>query len=331
MWFRLLSVPPSVNLLSSLSSESKLIRFSNFSSCPRIFWDCSSPPFSFPLSYSGVPVVLRVLPLSPLRGPSGLRLPQGKEKETTQLISQRPWTRIVRYKGNRLALLEIRLGSAKSLFRVILQVRTYAAGATYHEYSAVDHLHLCIRSHPISSPLVGASVCLVRRNVVSFRVCLIIVLIVFVSQFRILSSFRKVEVPIILIQVPRSTQWWWFFFAVIRGTLFLQRHYFEKPPPLPARIPLFFALGHRFAFDVVCFASVNAFLTLLWFRACTLHSHPFSSILIRRPQRLFKELFYRKGFQYDNMFDWTVLNLQNERCRSGGGGAADQRPVSATR
>ncbi|CAM9786084.1 unnamed protein product, partial [Hapterophycus canaliculatus] len=51
-------------------------------------------------------------------------------------------------------------------------------------------------------------------------------------------------------------------------------------------------------------------------------------------KRLFKELFYRKGFQYDNMFDWTVLNLQNERCRtgaSGGSGAADQRPVSAPR
>jgi serine/threonine protein kinase len=32
-------------------------------------------------------------------------------------------------------------------------------------------------------------------------------------------------------------------------------------------------------------------------------------------KRLFKELFYRKGFQYDNMFDWTVLNLQQERNR----------------
>jgi len=32
-------------------------------------------------------------------------------------------------------------------------------------------------------------------------------------------------------------------------------------------------------------------------------------------KRLFKELFYRKGFQYDNMFDWTVLNLQQERGR----------------
>ena len=26
-------------------------------------------------------------------------------------------------------------------------------------------------------------------------------------------------------------------------------------------------------------------------------------------QRLFKELFYRKGYQYDNMFDWTVQNM----------------------
>jgi serine/threonine protein kinase len=32
-------------------------------------------------------------------------------------------------------------------------------------------------------------------------------------------------------------------------------------------------------------------------------------------KRLFKELFYRKGFQYDNMFDWTVLNLQQERAK----------------
>jgi len=52
-------------------------------------------------------------------------------------------------------------------------------------------------------------------------------------------------------------------------------------------------------------------------------------------KRLFKELFYRKGFQYDNMFDWTVLNLQQERAKlpperpllggggKGGGDAAD--------
>ena len=39
-------------------------------------------------------------------------------------------------------------------------------------------------------------------------------------------------------------------------------------------------------------------------------------------KRLFKELFYRKGFQYDNMFDWTVLNLQQERSR-----APPERPI----
>lgn len=41
-------------------------------------------------------------------------------------------------------------------------------------------------------------------------------------------------------------------------------------------------------------------------------------------KRLFKELFYRKGFQYDNMFDWTVLNLQQERSRM-----PAERPVAA--
>jgi hypothetical protein len=40
-------------------------------------------------------------------------------------------------------------------------------------------------------------------------------------------------------------------------------------------------------------------------------------------KRLFKELFYRKGFQYDNMFDWTVLNLQQER-----GQRPPDRPLS---
>jgi len=34
-------------------------------------------------------------------------------------------------------------------------------------------------------------------------------------------------------------------------------------------------------------------------------------------KRLFKELFYRKGFQYDNMFDWTVQNMAQERIRMG--------------
>jgi len=32
-------------------------------------------------------------------------------------------------------------------------------------------------------------------------------------------------------------------------------------------------------------------------------------------KRLFKELFYRKGYQYDNMFDWTILNLQQEKAK----------------
>jgi casein kinase 1/casein kinase I family protein HRR25 len=41
-------------------------------------------------------------------------------------------------------------------------------------------------------------------------------------------------------------------------------------------------------------------------------------------KRLFKELFYRKGFQYDNMFDWTVLNLQQERAR-----LPPERPIAA--
>ena len=41
-------------------------------------------------------------------------------------------------------------------------------------------------------------------------------------------------------------------------------------------------------------------------------------------KRLFKELFYRKGFQYDNMFDWTVLNLQQERAK-----LPPERPLGA--
>lgn len=36
-------------------------------------------------------------------------------------------------------------------------------------------------------------------------------------------------------------------------------------------------------------------------------------------KRLFKELFYRKGFQYDNLYDWTVFNMQQERSRLPGG------------
>merc|ERR1719174_811296 len=42
-------------------------------------------------------------------------------------------------------------------------------------------------------------------------------------------------------------------------------------------------------------------------------------------KRLFKELFYRKGFQYDNMYDWTVQNMQQERSRLG----PDRAPAPA--
>mmetsp|Transcript_23075 Transcript_23075/g.72344 ORF Transcript_23075/g.72344 Transcript_23075/m.72344 type:complete len:432 (-) Transcript_23075:534-1829(-) len=43
-------------------------------------------------------------------------------------------------------------------------------------------------------------------------------------------------------------------------------------------------------------------------------------------KRLFKELFYRKGFQYDNLYDWTVLNMQQERARLG----PDRGPAAAS-
>lgn len=46
-------------------------------------------------------------------------------------------------------------------------------------------------------------------------------------------------------------------------------------------------------------------------------------------KRLFKELFYRKGFQYDNMFDWTVLNLQQERSRAPPASPVEQGPPRA--
>ena len=42
-------------------------------------------------------------------------------------------------------------------------------------------------------------------------------------------------------------------------------------------------------------------------------------------KRLFKELFYRKGFQYDNMFDWTVLNLVRDPSRNLERGAGGER------
>ncbi|KAF0687309.1 Aste57867_20919 [Aphanomyces stellatus] len=47
-------------------------------------------------------------------------------------------------------------------------------------------------------------------------------------------------------------------------------------------------------------------------------------------KRLFKELFFRKGFQFDAMFDWTVLNLQNgRRERDGSGSASGAAPAQA--
>ena len=43
-------------------------------------------------------------------------------------------------------------------------------------------------------------------------------------------------------------------------------------------------------------------------------------------KRLFKELFYRKGFQYDNMYDWTVQSIgKQERSRLG----PDRAPAPA--
>lgn len=33
-------------------------------------------------------------------------------------------------------------------------------------------------------------------------------------------------------------------------------------------------------------------------------------------KRLFRELFFRKGFCYDNMFDWEMLALRSQRSRS---------------
>ncbi|KAH9104438.1 hypothetical protein LEN26_015042 [Aphanomyces euteiches] len=47
-------------------------------------------------------------------------------------------------------------------------------------------------------------------------------------------------------------------------------------------------------------------------------------------KRLFKELFFRKGYQFDAMFDWTVLNLQSGRRDPSAAGApvANVQPIS---
>ncbi|KAF1314944.1 Ck1/ck1/ck1-d protein kinase, partial [Globisporangium splendens] len=42
-------------------------------------------------------------------------------------------------------------------------------------------------------------------------------------------------------------------------------------------------------------------------------------------KRLFKELFFRKGFQFDAMFDWTVLNLRSGRRERGASGDTGER------
>lgn len=36
-------------------------------------------------------------------------------------------------------------------------------------------------------------------------------------------------------------------------------------------------------------------------------------------KRLFRELFFRKGFSYDNMFDWELLALQSQALTGVGG------------
>ena len=36
-------------------------------------------------------------------------------------------------------------------------------------------------------------------------------------------------------------------------------------------------------------------------------------------KRLFRELFFRKGFNYDNMFDWEILALNSGNTSSNGG------------
>lgn len=34
-------------------------------------------------------------------------------------------------------------------------------------------------------------------------------------------------------------------------------------------------------------------------------------------KKLFKELFFRKGFSYDNLYDWEILSSQNQKLRLG--------------
>jgi len=39
-------------------------------------------------------------------------------------------------------------------------------------------------------------------------------------------------------------------------------------------------------------------------------------------KRLFRELFFRKGFSYDNLFDWELLQSMGSQANTSGGGAA---------
>jgi len=58
-------------------------------------------------------------------------------------------------------------------------------------------------------------------------------------------------------------------------------------------------MGH----SVVCLAEFRSYFE--YCRSLRFEDRPDYAYL----KRLFKELFYRKGFQYDNMFDWTVQNM----------------------
>jgi casein kinase 1/casein kinase I family protein HRR25 len=50
-------------------------------------------------------------------------------------------------------------------------------------------------------------------------------------------------------------------------------------------------------------------------------------------KRLFRELFFRKGYSYDNMFDWELLAMQNARPATGPPGAVakEAQPVGGSR
>lgn len=47
-------------------------------------------------------------------------------------------------------------------------------------------------------------------------------------------------------------------------------------------------------------------------------------------KRLFRELFFRKGFSYDNMFDWELFAIQAGDQREGDAGAGDGGAGGAT-